>query len=237
MILYKKIIFIYIVFLFIIVPAFAKTAGQLNTEGYRLYKQKRYAQALEKFRKAVEVNDKHALAHYNLACTLGVLRKQGGACDYEASVGTILYHLKKSVQLDPGRAKRMQKDPDFAVVHATVTYQVLSGLDPEKPDDFKKILVRVSWLGPTMGMYGHTSGIYFKTDGTFEFWEHSFDENEEVDRIYCKGIWKVKGIVIELHFKKPRNNKRIYKGKLKGSVLNIEGIFGAFSNEPDECGV
>ena len=39
----------------------------------------RSVQALEKFRGAIAADENHALAHYNFAATLGMLRKRGKA--------------------------------------------------------------------------------------------------------------------------------------------------------------
>src|SRR5690242_6219452 len=51
-------------------------AKDLNTQGYRLYKQGSYKEALALFKKSFEADDEYLFGHYNYACTIGVLMKQ-----------------------------------------------------------------------------------------------------------------------------------------------------------------
>lgn len=61
------------------------SAVDLNAQGYRQYKAGRYAEALELFNQAIQKDPKLALAHYNLAATLGLLRGRGKTCETCAS--------------------------------------------------------------------------------------------------------------------------------------------------------
>src|SRR5688500_12236820 len=65
-------------------------AKGLNTQGFRLYKAGKYSQALELFEQARLADPAYALAHYNYAATLGVLRKQGKVCEHDAYRSTIV---------------------------------------------------------------------------------------------------------------------------------------------------
>src|SRR5690242_4835303 len=82
------------------------SAKALNSDGFDLYKAGKYPEALEKFQAAVKADPKNALPPYNVAATLGVLRKQGQICQYSAHRETILEQLKASVKLDPKRLAR-----------------------------------------------------------------------------------------------------------------------------------
>ena len=69
-------------------------ANQLNTAGFRCYKEKKYGEAALLFGGATMVDDKLALAHYNLACTLALLRKENKVCDNNAYLDRILEHQR-----------------------------------------------------------------------------------------------------------------------------------------------
>ena len=86
-------------------PSSAQSARALNTEGFRLYQAGKYPEALEKFEAAAQADPKLALAHYNVAATLGVLRKQGQICPYSAHRQTILERLNTAIRLDPTPAR------------------------------------------------------------------------------------------------------------------------------------
>src|SRR4051812_43454088 len=121
----------------------AQTSKELNTQGFRLYNQHKYPEALELFKKAMEADDASALAHYNYAATLGVLRKQRKVCAFDAYKTTILDHLEKSVKLDPKRATRVKGDHDFDEVRDTVRYQKLVGRSLENPAQGQQVLEAV----------------------------------------------------------------------------------------------
>ena len=112
--------------------AAAQTAKAYNTKGYRLYKKKDYGNALKLFQKALEMDERHAQAHYNLACTYGVLRRLDKVCDYDAYRGTIIEHLKLAIRYGPKYRWKMRKDADLQPVHDTFAWQLLIGRSPRK---------------------------------------------------------------------------------------------------------
>src|SRR6186997_1552832 len=106
-------------------PSPAQSARALNTEGFRLYQAGKYPEALEKFEAAAQADPKLALAHYNVAATLGVLRKKGKICDYSAYRETIVERLTRSVELDPRRLTRAKADADLDPIRDTLGWQRL----------------------------------------------------------------------------------------------------------------
>lgn len=58
-------------------------AKELNTIGYELYKSGEYEKALDYFSKSFKENNEYLFAHYNYACTLGVLMQQDYPLWYE----------------------------------------------------------------------------------------------------------------------------------------------------------
>lgn len=192
---------------------YAETARELNTQGFRLYKQQRYVEALALFKKATIVNPRYALGFYNTASTLGVLHKKS-VCQYDAYKSTINKYLKKSVQLDPKRARRMRTDRDLQPVHDTFIYQRLLGLRLNKSAHVRKILRRVSWYGRANGVIGPGSRIYFKPRGRVtlqlrELGAHGLQTRDETAR------YKVRGRKITI-YRTSRSGKRIIvRGRLK----------------------
>lgn len=217
---------------------YAETARELNTRGFRLYKQHRYVEALELFKKATLVNPKYALGFYNAASTLGVLHKKS-VCEYDAYKSTINKYLKRSVQLDPRRGIRMRTDSDLDPVHDTFIYQRLLGLGLDKSADVRKILRRVSWYGKANGAMGPGSRIYFKAKGKvilqlFSLGEQGLLVKNEMAR------YKVSGRKITIYRKTKSGQKIIMQGSLtwRGELLfdnKMPASLRYFSDDASNC--
>jgi tetratricopeptide (TPR) repeat protein len=176
----------------VVCAAYADSAKDLNTRGYRLYKEGRYEEALDYFQRAIDADASYALAHYNYACTLGVLRDMGPeyVCRYDAYKWRILDHLEESARLDPDRLERMKEDPDLTCVHDTFRYQLLLGLDPTDPEDALLILQRVSWYSFNAGAFGPAGGLNFKENGLLDHWVLDATGDEPM-RLTLTGIYSV----------------------------------------------
>lgn len=70
----KKLIYI-IIFILLPMCSFAQMDRQFIREGNRLYRQKQFDKAEEKYRKAVAANSANPVANYNLGCAMMMLRK------------------------------------------------------------------------------------------------------------------------------------------------------------------
>jgi len=217
---------------------YADTAKELNTQGFRLYKQQRYVEALALFKKATIANPKYALGFYNTASTLGVLHKKS-VCEYDAYKSTINKYLKIAVQLDPKRAMRMQTDSDLEPVHDTFIYQRLLGLRLNKTADVRKILQRVTWYGPSMGVIGPVSHIAFKEKGKVILALRTLND---------QGVETKEEVA---HYKLNSRKITIYRKPMNGKIITIHGqltpqgelhfddnmpeMMRRFSDDPDNC--
>lgn len=143
------------------IPLSADSASSLNQEGLDLYRAGKFGPALQKFEKAVEVKPDYAWGHYNLACTLGVIRKKGDICEHNAYKGRIVEHLTKAVKLLPRLKNKFRNDPDLKPIHDTIGYRKLLGYSLLNPRHLNHFIRHVSWFGPAPGAYGHISGISF----------------------------------------------------------------------------
>lgn len=215
----------------------ASPATALNTEGYRLYQAGKYDEALEKFRAAVDADNEHALAHYNLAATLGVMRKQNRVCETNAYVWEVLDHLEASVRLDPKRRARMMVDADFdGTVRSTVRFLLLSRLSLSK--DAAKILTTVDWHGPS-GARGSSASVTFSPGGTVSLsLVVSVDDDGNPVSASFPGTVKVEGASVTLTFSRPPpgTTQRVFSGRLSREGLHFDGL-PSFTDTVSECEV
>lgn len=220
----------------IALSAYAESADELNVTGLQLYRQKKYSQARRYFSKAIEADETHAWAHYNLACTLGVLRRIQGPCESNAYKSAITHHLEKAVSYNPSIRKKFPLDTDLDPVQDTYIYQRLTGADPETEWGLYRLLANVTWYGPAPGAFGPMSGIDFNGNGRMNLWTLHFKE-DQVQRRFFPGRYSVKDgkIIIILDSGYGEDNKREFQGQLKGTTLTIDGFPGPFTDNPDEC--
>lgn len=210
-------------------PSSAQSARALNTEGFRLYQAGKYPEALEKFEAAAQADPKHALAHYNVAATLGVLRKQGQICPYSAHRETILERLNTAIRLDPRRLARAKVDADLDPIRDTVGWQRLLGRSPARQADVPEILRRVTWFSPGEGVYGSTRKLTFPDKKRVVLWRRIIEDPTRTKE--QTGTYKLKGRTLTLSFpgRKPITGRMTARG-----VLEFEEL-GTFLDSPSEC--
>lgn len=219
------------------VAARAESAGDLNTQGYRLYRQGKYPEALEYFRRAVAADPDYALGRYNLACTLGVLRKQGpeAVCRYDAFKSVILDHLEAAVRLDPDTRAKAETDPDLDPVRDTVRYLRLFGYSPGNRDDTTMILTAVTWYGTASGAFGPAATLDFRQDGTVALTLLD-TTGDEVKHASYSGTYFISGSRVTFILDRPAAGVNRFEGTiLPGGSLDIPGLPGPFSDDPHEC--
>lgn len=210
-------------------PSSAQSARALNTEGFRLYQAGKYPEALEKFEAAAQADPKLALAHYNVAATLGVLRKQGEICPYSAHRQTILERLNTSIRLDPRRLARAKEDADLDPIRDTLGWQKLLGRSPSRQADVPELLRRITWFSPGEGVYGSTRKLTFPDGKRVVLWRRIIEDPTRTEE--QAGTYKIKGRNITLSFpgQKPLTGRMTPRG-----VLEFEEL-GTFLDSPSEC--
>ncbi len=214
-------------------PVLAKNqAIALNTKGFRLYKRRKYAEAARYFRKAVQLDARYALAHWNLACTLGVLRKLRQICPNRAYLSEIVKHLKRAVELDKRYKSKMLTDKDLDPVRPTLGYQELLGYSAARVRDLGHLLMAVNWYGPTEGAFGHTKRLDFKKNSRVVL--HYLDKNTfKWHRI--SGRYRLRGRRVIVILQRPLGEHRRFIGRLskKGS-LRVRRL-ATFTDQPSDC--
>jgi tetratricopeptide (TPR) repeat protein len=210
----------------------APSARTLNTQGFRLYQAGQYPEALEKFEAAAQADPKLALAHYNVAATLGVLRKQGKICDYSAYRETIVERLTRSVELDPRRLARAKKDADLDPIRDTLGWQRLLGLSPQNEADVPKLLRRVTWFRLTEGDMHARTKLTFPDARRVVLERTGFDE--ETQRVTTRkrtGTYTLQGRTLRVSLP----NEPPVQGMLTDKGALQLGALGTFSDLPPEC--
>ncbi|WP_225409537.1 tetratricopeptide repeat protein [Stigmatella hybrida] len=210
-------------------PAKART---LNTEGFRLYQAGQFPEALERFQAAAQANPQYALAHYNVAATLGVLRKQRKVCEYQAFPETILQHLTRAVELDPRRLKRAQEDADLEPIRNTVGWHRLLGRSPARAADVPALLQAVDWYGPGVGVYGTLVRLDFQAGGKVVL-NRKVPQDEGAPREEAvTGSYRVKRSTVTVTL--PGHAKPLTGSLSPTGLLKLQEL-GAFTDAPSEC--
>lgn len=141
------------------------TAEALNTGGYRCYKAGMLPQARHLFLLALRADANHALAHYNLACTLMRLRAADGTCEHDATISSVMHHLERAVALDPTRKVRMKTDEDLDGLRTNLRYRMLEGVHMGDVGSVRSALRGVTVYGPGVGAFGSLQTLTFEGDG------------------------------------------------------------------------
>ncbi len=215
----------------------ASSARTLNARGFRLYRKGLFPEAMAQFKRAIDTDDRYALAHYNYAATLGVLRRVGKACEHGAFKAEILAHLERSIALDPSRKARASKDRDFEPVRDTLRYQQLYGLDPKELGSVGPLLQHLSWFSSPQGAYGPRFEIHFDAAGKLVLWERTIDAKGTVTREQHSGTYRVEGRKVLLALDStPAEVAHSLEGTLgEDGKLEVPVPIGSMSDDPAEC--
>lgn len=208
-----------------------RTSSEINTLGYRCYKAGDLPAAAQLFGAAVEVDDTHALAHYNLACTLALLRARGEVCERGAYEETILEHLERAVALDEGRRARMKEDSDLDGIRSTVRYRVLAGADLTDEAQLRQALESTIFYGPAMGVYGSTTKLALRAGGEAALMRLDVDAEGGPAWGETGGRWTVRAGKLDVEIDQ---ESWTFEVTPQGELKNRDGV--QYRNSPDECG-
>lgn len=208
----------------------------LNNEGMRRYKAKDYEAAARLFRDAIEADPDRPLPHYNLACTLALLRAAGKQCETDASVTELVSHLEDAIRLDKDRRAKAAKDRDFDSVRNRFAFQRALGLTSHDDAHARTLLVLPDWHGPNGAYHLPASGIDFHDDGTAELWTRApGGDTVPPPKTATKGRWTVAGGTVTVTLAQPFDGRTTLSLLLTDDgVLEGDGL--RFTDEIDECG-
>lgn len=207
-------------------------ARQHNDRGLSLHRAGKLEEGLAAFRAAIEADPEYAMGHYNVACSLALLRAAGKVCDVDAYRGAILEHLERAITLDPQRRERARVDDDLRAVHDTLGFQrVVLQRKLTTAADRRAVLVAVSWFGPSPGAYGPMSALDFHDDGTVSGWHLVFDDDGAPKRRPLAGRFTMGAQRIELHLE---GAPAPATATLRWDGLELDGG-ERFTDDPDDC--
>lgn len=208
----KRIVSIGVVVISITISIFgdSSAARQLNADGYKLYQQGRYNDAMVLFKKACDADPRFDLAYYNYACTLGVLMKNDYP-EWYTYKSEALQYLKKAVTLNRKTIEKMKKDTDLDVLRKEFEFYTILGLTPLRTHDTRVLLTSLTWYVQGPGIMAVIGGIHFLPDGTFKLWYHdtAFLHNPETNHDYIyTGIYSIERNTVTLKLTTPMLQKR-----------------------------
>ena len=176
-----------------LVEVSGSSASDLNTLGLRCHKLGELSPAAAFFRAAIQVDPKLALAHYNLACALALLRVTGEICDEGAYLSSILDELEQAVALDEGRRARAREDADLESIHPTVRFQVLMGSDLTQDAEISRVLQLMPFWGPGAGLIGNDTRLVFSPQGKVSYDHGALTDEGGIQWTPTRGRWSVNG--------------------------------------------
>jgi tetratricopeptide (TPR) repeat protein len=113
------------------------TAKDYNAAGFSLYEMKKYEEAARLFQAAAGKDDQYVLAHYNLACTVGLLLREGKKIeDYHDRFA--LDELGYAIHLDPALREKAGTDRDLEALWNMDEFKALTA-DPDNPYTVTKV--------------------------------------------------------------------------------------------------
>ena len=182
-----------------------EAAIELNNRGFKLYKEGKYEEALDLFKKSFTSDNMYYLAHYNYACTLGVLAKSDEEFGYD-HYEEIYEHLQIVKKLNPTYVQKIKTDPDLDIIRKDFRYLILIGLSPTKTDDVEEILTGLEWYIVGEGIYNCVGGAKFSKNKQIEFWfyDNKFFINHDfnIPKLKYKGTYQVEGNKITVYLEK-----------------------------------
>ena len=209
----------------------AQSAHSFYSSGRKLFRQMKFGKALTQFRRALELDPSHALAHLELARTLIALRQQGKVCRYQAQRASIMDHVYKAYQSRPSLKERIMKETSFNAIRDTVGYQWLMGYTSPSTQNVSHILRNVSWFAVDDRL---TLGLSFKTRGRCHYFVKHRHGNKKYRKHDC--TWTCNRRRVVLTFARPINGLTQMLGEFQDSgVLWFEGLPGPFTDEPQDC--
>jgi hypothetical protein len=215
--------------------AISARSRQLNSAGMNFYKKGKLVEASHSFSKAIEVDKTNYLAHYNLACTLCLVREKSGPCgEVDASLNTILFYLERSIELSPERRQRMVRDADLKCLHSTLKYNLLAGKSLDDPGDLREMIGQVRW-----SVYIDEYQIRINPHGRVSFSQDRFELEVYDLKLKGSGRFRTGKGSITLFFEEGNFREKRLEGVInKKGVITIKGVSGktlVIENNLDEC--
>lgn len=215
-----------------------KSVKQINSEGFELYKQGKYEDALIYFKKSFEADEAYYRAHYNYACTVSILYARD-VCGYQEDLESVFTHLEKTVQLKPEYKTKMRKDPDLKPLRQFYRFYMIAGYDVKEEKDLFEVLTSISWYGPKPGVYPANPVFKFNTDHSVKIGALTVSPDGMMgsEYEYQTGRYTLEGNKIRITLEKKTGNMNEIKARFEdGKIIFKDNAFNTLSDEQGLCG-
>ncbi len=174
----------------------ARSAKQLNVDGYELYKAGEWQQAADRFKDAFTADPKLAIAHYNFASTAFRSRQADGCAELSYPLTEAIEHLATSLRLDKGRLARLATDPDFTEFRQTARYHTLRGANLDSVRGLAAVLPKLKLRAPTRADSGPSFRLEFHPGGAVDVFDNVQSEHGW-GWLKRPGSWRLKRIAAD----------------------------------------
>lgn len=179
----------------------SQEAKDLNTLGFDQYQVGAYEEALALFEQSIAKDDGYFYAHYNYACTLGVLMQKDYPMWYDRR-GEVYDHLEKVLVLNPDYVEKFKTDRDLDLLRQDYEYYQLIGYSIDQPEDIGVFLENVHWYIQGPGVFTVLGGLDIQDNNRFRLHHLDFtkmdSENFINQPIEFEGSYTIEAGVI--HF-------------------------------------
>ena len=192
-------------------------AKELNADGFTLYQNGDYENALNLFRESMNADDEYFYGHFNYACTLGVLMKQEYEYWYD-SKQEIIETLKKCLAIDPSSKAKIMSDTDLDPVKKELKYLTeIAGYDLSTSDGVRNVLKKANWYVHGSGVISVLGQVTFDGNNVvFSYMNlEKFNEGTIGDPIIAIGKYSLDGNVITF-----KMNEQTLKRRTLSDVYN-----------------
>lgn len=193
------------------------SAKELNTRGFRAYKNDCYADALKFFLEAVQKDPTYAQAHFNAACAATLLLDECGNIKedptgklFKGEKPDIFGHLGSAIHLDKKFIQKVRTDLDLEKLRDQFDYFKVLGYVVSNDSNFKEMLRATTWRSiPGPGAQGTFGVLKFSSETEFQFtWREI--QNGPVNNF--EGNYRVHGGKINFEFSQPVKEASSYVG-------------------------
>ena len=141
------------------------TASDLTSLGKFCREADRNEDARHLYLLALTLDANHALAHYNLAIALMRLHESDLACEYDATISSVMHHLERAVAIDARQRAEMEQEPALASLKDNLRFRMLLGVRMGDPASMRQTLSGTTVYGPGMGAFGSLRSLTFEGTG------------------------------------------------------------------------
>ena len=87
------------------------------------------------------------------------------ACEYDATISSVMHHLERAVAIDARQRAEMEQEPALASLKDNLRFRMLLGVRMGDPASMRQTLSGTTVYGPGMGAFGSLRSLTFEGTG------------------------------------------------------------------------